>query len=487
MKGGLVRRAVSTVDLPLLLLFVTPILASVSGGAVVMAVAFPAAAGALALWWEERDPARFVKLLLWTFILAPGVRHFVELYSGYSQNDPIMLAPYFVVLAATPRVILYLLSGRRYAMKFLLMCIGALYGLALGLGIMGTYHPVLVAMMWLVPLWVAIYVCARANSLAKIRDAANQTFCLAVPVIALYGIAQFVDVTPWDAYFMTASWQEASFNSIGFPNPFEVRVFATMNSPDSLAAMLGTGLLLMPPTGRARNWIAIPMGLAALLLTAERAAWGAFIAALLVMMIVGRDPAMRKSVARLAVAVAMVFCILISVPKIAQPLKERVGSFLALSEDHSARERWQTYAYAISALDSSTLGRGLDWINNDSYGNQRNETLDSGLIDIFTSLGIPGGTIFLVGMFALAFQGIRIARHAADPRAASEFAAAFFGFAQLPFMSQFEGVAGVFLYLALGLLLARAIAVPSRDQQFKNVQTHRISAGPQFPGVAAKH
>lgn len=445
-----------TIDMATPMLFALPVIASAAGAGSAAKMAFPAAAAALALWLAHRDPARYLQLLLWTLTLAPGLRHFNDWYIGFSQSNPIMLAPYLVVVATTPRVALYLLSARRYSIEFIvlvgLITVGLLVSMATGAMEAG----LMAAMRWMSPPWVAIYVCARADRLPELRQAVHRTMRLLLPLVALYGLVQFADIAPWDAYFM----KEAPIASIGFPVPFAVRVFGTMNSPGSLAAMLCTGMLLLLPTTRGWRWTGILLASATLLLTTQRAALGAFLLAVLILLVMGRDRAARQRIGKLAVMVSILCAVMLAIPGAATKVMSTADSLSALSQDDSAQERLKQYREVPLTLDGNKLGRGLGWSVNTIYISVGDQLpLDSGIIDILVSLGLPAGFLFLAMLIVLAAQGVRIVLRSPDGTTAAEFSAAMFGLAQLPFGSQHAAEHGIFLFLALGLLLGRSVPV----------------------------
>lgn len=447
-------RLLQRVDLIMLLLFVTPIVASAIGGATLVRLAFPLGAFGVALWMAQGNPARYLRLLLWTLILVAGLRHFNDWYAGYSQANPMMLAPYLVVAAATPTVSLHVINGRRYAVEFLVLVMLVLCSLSYSLNTGDVMSGILTATRWLAGPWVALYICANASALPQLRHSVLRTFQLAIPIIALYGIDQFVDIKQWDAYFM----KMAPINSIGFPVPFAVRVFATMNSPGSLAAMLGTGLLLLLPTTHGIRWAGILLGAATLLLTTQRAALGALVLAILIVAVAGRDGALRRGIFKMSIMVTVVVAVMLSIPGTAKKLMGTADSVSALNQDGSAQARLQQYHDVLPMLDENKFGRGLNWANNRMSVNIGDSVaVDSGFIDIFITLGLPGGLVFLAALTVLAFQALRIVLTSHDIAATAEFGGAIFGFAQLPFGSQHVAEHGIFLYLALGLLLARAI------------------------------
>ncbi len=404
-----------------------------------------------ALYWCERSPPRYLQILLWTVILSPGLRHFVDWYAGYSQTNPIMLAPYCAVFATTGSVLRYLINGRRFSLEALILMLAVIFGIGLSLATGSIKDPMLAGVRWLAPIWVGIYICAHAKELAGIRDEVRRTFKIAIPAVAIYGIVQFVSILPWDAYFM----KEAPITSIGFPMPFEVRVFGTMNSPGSLAAMLGSGLLLMLPRVRGLIWIP---ALIAMVLSTQRAANAGFLTAVVAVAFATGDRGLHKSIVKLLGSIAIALLMLLSVPGASKKLITTAGSFSHLQDDNSAQERWAQYQNVMPLLDNQKIGRGLGWATNDFYVSVGNGiAVDSGIIDIFVSLGVLGGSAFLFGLLSLVVQAWSIVRSDPDISAYGEFACVLFGVAQLPFGGQHTSEHGIFLYLGLGLLLARRV------------------------------
>ncbi|TLU72535.1 O-antigen ligase family protein [Lichenicoccus roseus] len=424
---------------------------SVGGGSLAKLM-WPLAFTLMALFWCSRSPSDYIQALLWSLILSPAFRHYVDWRTSFSQTNPIMLAPYCVIFASSGPVLLHLINGRRYAPEMLLLILTVTAGVGISLDTGSIKDPMMAAMRWLAPVWCALYIFAQAKHLSSMRENVRSVFALAVPVVALYGIEQFVSILPWDAYFM----KEAPIQSIGFPEPFLVRVFATMNSPGSLAAMLCSGLLLMLPRVRILIWV---ISLIALIFTTQRAALAAFLVALLALAVVGRDKLLRRNLVKLAACLAVSVILVLSIPAASKKLMGSVGSVTHLQDDNSAQERWTQYLSAASMLDEYKFGRGIGWSTNTIYISVGNHTaIDSGLLDIYVSLGVIGGSIFLFILFALLMQGWRVARSSGDPSAFAELATALFGIAQLPFGDQHTAEHGVFLYLALGLLLARPMA-----------------------------
>ena len=120
--------------------------------------------------------------------------------------------------------------------------------------------------------------------------------------------------------------------------------------------------------------------------------------------------------------------LVLSVPGASKKLIGSATSVTHLQDDESAQERWRQYTSASGMIDAYKAGHGLGWTTNGvfiSMGDQL--SIDSGLLDIFISLGIVGGSLFLFTLLALLAQGWHIARSTRDPMAYGEFAAALYG------------------------------------------------------------
>jgi O-antigen ligase len=435
--------------------FLLPVAFSAAGAADLAKPAFLAAATAVALLLVRRHPAAYVAFVLCLFILAPGLRHFVDWYAGYSQANPMMLAPYCAVLASLPTAVLYLLNQNRYAglctVMLAMVALGVWMTMLSGL----IQEPLLTALRWVCPMLLAIYIWAQAASLAEIRASVVRTMRVMLPPISIYGLVQFVSILPWDAYYM----KMAPITSIGWPEPYMVRVFSTMNHSGSFAAFLATGILLLLPRLRGFEFASILLACCALFVTTQRSAMGALVLAMLVLAVFGRSRTIRAGLRKLTIAVGIAAAVALVVPGMANKLTASVGSVAQLGEDGSAQERLAQYAELAARIDERPFGWGLAWsVNTLQQKGGVEATLDSGLIDILVSFGIVGGALFLAMLGLQLLLGWRIASRIAEPPAKAEFGVVVFGLSQLPFGVQHAGEHGVFLYLGIGLLLARACA-----------------------------
>ncbi len=426
-------------------LLISPVPLSIIGAAKIAEFAFPALGLLLAFWLAVRAPARYIVFVLLVFMLAPGLRHFTDFYTAFSKTNPIELTPYLVVIPTAPRVLLHLLNRGFRSTIFFLMLLTITVALAVALLRGNIPEAILSYLRYLAPILFAVYIISYADQREHIRATVRRLLLIALPLMAGYAIWQFVDITPWDAYFM----KSAPIDSIGYPVPFQVRVFGTMNSPGSLAAMLATSMLLTMPSVRGIGWVGFVAGLVAFMLTTQRAAMGGFCLGFLIMALMGRDRRMRGTLVMMAATVAVTLAVVLAVPGTAKKVSGSLDSVSSLNTDDSARARLAEYHNFLPWLDSLPMGRGMGWSKNPLV------IIDSGLIEGFVSLGVPIGMMFFGTLVVVIITGGGVAMRSTDPEAQAEFAAEMFGYSLLPFGSQDVGEHGMFLYLAVGLLLAR--------------------------------
>ncbi|SNB75470.1 O-Antigen ligase [Arboricoccus pini] len=458
-------------------IFIVPVLMGEVGLSSPAKLVYPALFALAALVAAIRSPGTYLSLIVWSLVVTPGIRHVIDFHAGYSDSNPIMLAPYLGIVVASPFTVMFVLRGTRFGGVMLTLILAVCFGLGTALVTGAFMDPLMAAMRWLSPICFAGYVCAHAEHEQAMRTAIVRTMAVALPAAALYAIIQFVSIMPWDAYFMTAS----KMGSIGWPEPFLVRVFGTMNSPGSLAALLGTGTLFLLPRTRGLGWLTVLLAFGALFLTTQRAAMGAFVVALVYLIVTNRDPAMRANIIKLVIALALTITVTLSIPGAGKKLLGSFSSVSQLDKDDSAQQRLEQYNTFPRWLDELPLGRGLAWSTNGHYLEAGDHiAIDSGIIDILVSLGVPAGLFYLGALGILAFNGMSIVGRSQDSSARAEFAGALFGLSQLPFGGQQTAEHGILLYLMIGLFLVRAISSPSLPatvERAPNKPLDRLAAG----------
>lgn len=437
---------------PSLAVFLVPVAMSVVGLAGPARFVFLGGAMVQSFLLAKRSPASYVSFVVWLLALTPGLRHYVEYHSVFSQSNPMMLAPYGAMAASLPACLDYVLKLRRYTPVFMAMVAIVILG-AWGALLTGALQdPLLTAVRWICPILLAIYVCAEAETLGDVRDRLISTLRVALPALSAYGLLQFVAIPPWDAYFM----EMAPITSIGFPEPFQVRVFSTMNSPGSFAALLAFGMLLLLPKIRGWEFLSLLLAFGALFVTTQRAAMGALVLAVTVLALTTRQRQIQAGVGKMLVICGIALVAMLAMPEAAVKITGSLTSVTNLSNDGSAQERAVQYEQLGSKLESRPYGWGLAWSTNQFLKDGSTFALDSAIIDILVSFGVVGGIVFLGTLGTIFAQTWFIASSTTDPQAKAEFGAVIYGISQLPFGGQHAGEHGMFFYLAVGLVLARS-------------------------------
>src|SRR5262249_43427093 len=122
---------------------------------------------------------------------------------------------------------------------------------------------------WAVPPIFALFLFGERRDYEAIYKAFERTIVAGLFVIGTYGIYQFFFLPEWDAQWMVQS----DLQSIGLPEPFQVRVFSTLNSPQVFAAFCAAGLLIALRSSLKIRYLAIPVGFISLILSLSRTAW----------------------------------------------------------------------------------------------------------------------------------------------------------------------------------------------------------------------
>lgn len=440
-------------------LFLAPLILAPAGLGGPVRVAYLGGAMLLAAIASRQSPARFVGLVVWLFLLSPFVRRYVDLGAGWQEVSPIMLAPYGATLFAAPAALDYVLRrGGPAATPFLL--IGACVAYGLGVAVLGNrlVGGGFEALRWTVPPLLALYIMVHGDEADRITRALMRCFLVAVPLLGLYGLVQFVSPAPWDVFWM----ENAEINSIGTPEPMKVRVFATLNTPGALAVVLSGCTMFLMGAARRGGALAACFAVPALLLTMQRAVFAGTLVGLVFLAVCG-TMRLRRQILVVGVVCSLAVTALFTIPRTQEMVAERLSSFTALDRDESAQDRMEQYRAFPEFLDEGFWGRGLGWEGTYTQAdNQRRVVVDSGIISTFLIFGLPVGILYFGAVAVLALVLLRRSISSADPVMAACTAIVLSRLAELPLGGHHIAEHGVFLWVFLGLGLARS--VDSREQ-----------------------
>jgi hypothetical protein len=446
-----------------------------------LALAFPATALAVGVLLYLRSPAGvYLGFTWWLWFLTPGVRRLIDYQYGWNPENPVMLAPYLVTALVGFTALRHLPKLRLLGFfPFGLIAAGVGYGYIVGVHEVGPGPATYDLLNWLLPVLFAFHLVVYWRYYPRARRAILQTFVWGVLVMGAYGIWQYLDPPEWDQYWML----NAPMDSIGAPEPREVRVFSTLNSPGPFAGVIMAGLLLLLGGGGPLRWPSAVVGYVSLLLSLVRSAWGGWLVGLpFILLNSGR--------VRLRLLVPLIVMVLIALPLITSgpiynTIDERLQTTTALEQDQSFSDRLRFYAeFGPQAfLNPSGAGLGSTGVStkletaDSSMGALGN--FDSGVMNIGFVLGWPGSLLYVSGVAWLLFYAFRKSGEL------DLFAAACRGIVaatlvQLIFSNSLVGISGMVVWTFLGLLLAaRAYdSAPGKSDDQRDVS----GAPPSSPG-----
>lgn len=451
-------RALSAIALAGLLAVTVALL--FSGHSQLLTYAFPVLAVAVGALLLITDPARYLALVLWLWMISPFVRRVVDERSGWNAQNPILLAPLLVCALAAADVFRFApRMKRRTVAPLVVAMISLVGGVVVGLTLSPAPLVLYAGLSWVAPVLFGMHVAMHPERAEAYHRAILLALTLGLVVLGVYGIAQFVAPAIWDRLWMVNS----RMNSIGTPEPLRVRVFSMMNAPGPLAQFLSASLLIVLAHRSWTKWPALGLGVLIFLLSLARSAWLGFAMGLVLLLIFAPR---RTRVATLSVGVtALVLVVALSALRLPptlesmrQTIELRVTSMGDLSMDDSFRARRYLVPAVLSDVADRPLGSGLGaTLVGGARGNASSRLadqglyLDNGVLEILLVLGWGGGLLFLASALSalwMAFRESRISRSGYGYLAGGVAL-----MAQVAGGTVFSGVGGAMFWMAVAMAM----------------------------------
>jgi len=232
-------------------------------------------------------------------------------------------------------------------------------------------------------------------------------------------------------------------------------VFSTLNAPGPFAVMMMAGLLLLFSERGVLRWLAAGPGYAAFLLSLVRSAWCGWMVGVFFLLVRTRGP---RRLRLLAAGIVFLGALLpfIAVGPVAQIVNARFQTFGSLGTDVSLKARISVYEQVLPDSALNFLGEGLGSTGVASglaSSGVPQGGYDSGIINIFITLGSVGAVFYAFGM-AMLFASAFPRRRPPGGFLVTVYSVAISVLAQLAFFSAHVGVTGMLLWGFLGLTLA---------------------------------
>lgn len=364
---------------------------------------FPGTAFLLAFYICQRSKSAYVGFVCWLWFFTPFVRRVEDLHAGGPSNI-IQLAPYLAtfvaILALVPRW--SHVVSRRVAPVFYVLAT-VVYGLAVAILRLSFGKLPQAIIAWALPPIFALFIFSERGQYKEIYKAFEGSMVGCLLISGGYGIYQYFMLPAWDMQWM----RQSGLTSIGSPEPMQVRVFSTMNSPQVFAAFCAGALLIALRSHLKVRYLAIPIGFIALILTISRTGWIGFAAGLVYFFFAA------DAKHRVRIVVAAACCIIVSVaamqiPEVNDLFASRFSSLTDPQHDSSYNARVQDLNIVVQTMVESPFGRGLT-SQDESGGNgpqQANSVAqyDSSIIASLFSLGLLGSFVLFLAYVLLSFE-----------------------------------------------------------------------------------
>ncbi|WP_157178298.1 O-antigen ligase family protein [Terriglobus roseus] len=325
------------------------------------------------------------------------------------------------------------------------------------------------AITWAGPLAFALYLFVQREHVAEMLETFRDQFMLGTLVMGLYGIYQYVFLAPWDATWM----EQSTLSTIGTPEPFGVRVFSTMNAPQTFADFIVFGILFSTASTRRLRFFAIPVGLMALGLTNSRSAWIGGVVGMC--FIIFFFPAKRRLQIMMALlGSVLLLAVLSQVPEVNEQLTRRLQSFTDLKTDSSVNARMLSQEHAITMFGDRAFGNGFGGSSDDTGSGptfgvatiQGVYLADNGIEQFMLTFGWFGSVVFAIGLGGLVFTCL----HAPSPQELTPVNAALLSLiVQMPTMGLFASTPAFLLWSSIMMGIAYKENVRSSGTTLKPV------------------
>lgn len=405
-------------------------------------------------WYAWRQSAgAHLQAALVLFAFAPFVRRLVDVSAGYDQAGLMLVGPLLAILVPVPTLLRVLDSERplRPQMGPLILVGGCtIYAATLSMVQADWMNAATGTLKWLAPLLYAAVLVEKADRDEMIQAAAS-AFLVILPIIGLYGIVQYVDPPAWDRYWMSF----APIMSAGYPVPYGVRTFSTMNGPASFATFTAIGLMLVffLRPGWQSLLLTGPATLA-LFLSLYRTAWLSL--GLGVLFCILFTPT-RTRAATILLGILGAGVVAATLTPFGDVIGDRLATLGEGSQDGSAQERLEQFVTLWHQWDSSLFGVGFTVTDVGSAGAM---AADGMIIACWLSMGIVVGLLCLFGLVWAMWQAVTAAWRDRRTEAVIVGALACGALIQLPLANITSGENG-FLFWTFVVLTTQAYRRPA--------------------------
>lgn len=355
----------------------------------------------------------YFSLLLAAWCFTPFIRRYIDWKSGafnslalFSLVPYAMLVPLAVMSFSTVRL-------RRISPTFKTLAtvwLGTFsYGLVLGIVNGNVASATFSFIQYVSPMVVGFWLTGQPINITAAFRRVAIILCVFGTGVAVYGIFQYISPPPWDVFWIYST----DFTSSGLPEPFQMRIFSTLNSAGPCADVLDLVILLALQFFRLRSIWVLPVSTAlgaALMLTLVRVDWIALVIGVVVYILL--SPRRLNAIPILGIFAFSIVLMITTLPTLlgadthTMAIVDRLSTFNDINDDVSAVDRKSEISDAASHSLLNPIGDGLGTIGVsarlNAHGNLLGVVLDSGYLSRLVELGWIG----FVGYCYVLFAGV---------------------------------------------------------------------------------
>ena len=359
--------------------------------------------GCIVVAWRalKVGPGVHAEVVIVLFVAAPFLRRIVDVSAGYNPSGIMLVGPLLALaipLKSLQNLLIQRQSNSSIYAPYLIMGACLTYGWAISAFQGDLMEATVSGLKLFIPMLYAVYLIQRSEDCEEIINSVTRAFLFVTPILGAYGIFQYVNPQSWDRYWMINS---PMLTSIGKPEPMQVRVFSTMNSPASFATFATCGLLLYGfcRRGLVSVVLIIPICIG-LLLSFYRTAW-ITIAISVVLCFLANSTRSRAIWLTVCLLGAGALAILTTPfgPEIVDRLMTLTGD---PAQDGSGHERLREFMHLYSDQARYLFGRGLA---GDKVLDPQLIGIDGQLIASAVFMGIIVGNIHVLALIWACLQG----------------------------------------------------------------------------------
>lgn len=422
-----------------------------AGASTLLRTAYIIISLAVGIFLYVRYPLFYIGFTWWMWFVTPFVTRLVDYKGGWDPTRFMLVSQYLVTLLTIHTFFKELPRGlRQGSLPFVLAFLGVFYGFLIGVIKTSPMTAARGMLDWLTPITFAFYLFINWRDYPLYRRIIERTFLWGVLVTGIYAVVQFLVAPEWDTFWLAST----KLTSMGDPEPLKLRVWSTMASPAPYAAMMMAGLILLFTT---KNFLRIPasaIGYLAFLLTTVRTLWGGWLIAFLTFI---TSLKARLQMRLFITILLMAICVipLTQVEQFSETITTRFETFSQLDKDDSARVRQKIYEDGLNSALTNGLGNG---VGNTFIVNKKGVlepiVIDSGILDMFFTLGWFGGIFYLLAIFMAFAKSLQYAEYRFDTFMAASRAISLGMLSTLLGNSGMLGMPGMVLWGFIALAMA---------------------------------